>query len=77
MKKQKEAPTDVPIIDPEFYDLNPRVITHNQLTSLQKWLDELGDSAGVVHDLYSNPLLGGNQRGRLFNIVECEIGFSL
>ena len=77
MKKQKEAPTDVPIIDPEFYDLNPRVITHNQLTSLQKWLDELGDLSGVVHDLNSNQLVGGNQRGRVFNIVECEIEFTL
>lgn len=57
----------------EFYHKNPRQITPIQLENLEKWLEELGDLSGIVHDLNSGEIIGGNQRGRVFNINECEI----
>lgn len=57
----------------EFYYKNPRQITVRQYEDLERWLEELGDLSGVIHDLNSNQIIGGNQRGRVFNINECEI----
>ena len=57
----------------EFYHKNPRQITDQQFENLERWLEELGDLSGVVHDLNSNQIIGGNQRGRIFDINECEI----
>jgi hypothetical protein len=57
----------------EFYHKNPRQITVQQFENLERWLEELGDLSGVVHDLNSNQIIGGNQRGRVFEINECEI----
>ncbi len=57
----------------EFYHKNPRQITVQQYENLERWLEELGDLSGIVHDLNSNQIIGGNQRGRVFDINECEI----
>ena len=56
----------------EYYHKNPRQITVQQFENLERWLEELGDLSGVVHDLNSNQIIGGNQRGRVFEINECE-----
>lgn len=57
----------------DFYHKNPRQITVRQYEDLERWLEELGDLSGIVHDLNSNEIIGGNQRGRVFNINDCEI----
>jgi hypothetical protein len=55
------------------YHKNPRRISDKQLTDLEQWLAELGDLSGIVHDLNSDQVIGGNQRSRIFNVNECEI----
>jgi hypothetical protein len=55
------------------YHKNPRQITAKEYADLQKWLAELGDLGGVVHDLESDQIIGGNQRSRVFDINHCEV----
>ena len=55
------------------YHKNPRQITERQMQQLTGSLSELGDLSGIVHDLNSDEIVGGNQRGRAFNIDLCEI----
>lgn len=55
------------------YHKNPRQISDQQLGGLRRWLAELGDLSGVVHDLNSDEIIGGNQRGRVFDVDECVI----
>lgn len=54
------------------YHKNPRYITERQYTDLEKWLDELGDLGGIVHDLNSDEIPAGNQRSRVFGIIKDE-----
>jgi len=55
------------------YHKNPRRISDKQEKDLSTWLSELGDLSGIVHDLNSNEIIGGNQRSRIFDINNCEI----
>lgn len=55
------------------YHKNPRQITRKQMDNLGQWLSELGDLSGIVHDLNTDEIIGGNQRGRVFNVNECEV----
>lgn len=55
------------------YHKNPRSISKEQFAELQKDLAELGDLSGVIHDLNSDEIVGGNQRSRVFNINKCKI----
>lgn len=57
------------------YHKNPRQITEKQFNNLCQTLDELGDVSGIVHDLNSDEIIGGNQRGRVFDLFngDCEI----
>lgn len=55
------------------YYKNPRKITPEQRERLEGWMDELGDLGGVVHDLESDQIIGGNQRSGVMDINECEI----
>jgi DNA modification methylase len=55
------------------YHKNPRQITERQYKDLEKWLRELGDLSGIVHDLNTDEIIGGNQRGRVFKIDNCKI----
>ena len=55
------------------YHKNPRQITAKQFTDLEKWLRELGDLSGIVHNLNTDEIIGGNQRGRIFDINACQI----
>ena len=41
---------------------NPRQITTKQYSDLETWLKKYGDLSGVVHDLNSDQVIGGNQR---------------
>lgn len=55
------------------YYKNPRKITPRQRQELEQWLQELGDISGVVHDLNSGEIIGGNQRSGVFDLANCEI----
>lgn len=55
------------------YHKNPRRITNTQVDRLRDSLADLGDLGGIVHDLNSDEIIGGNQRGNVFNINHCEI----
>src|SRR5919108_582439 len=55
------------------YAKNPRKISEQQLQELESFLRELGDLSGIVHDLNSDQIIGGNQRSKVFNINDCEI----
>src|SRR5687767_14780563 len=55
------------------YSKNPRKISEQQLQELESFLRELGDLSGIVHDLNSDQIIGGNQRSQVFDINKCEI----
>ena len=55
------------------YHKNPRQITAKQYKALAIDLAELGDLGGIVHDLNSDEIIAGNQRGRVFDINDCEV----
>lgn len=52
---------------------NPRQITTKQFSDLGRWMDEFGDLSGIVHDLNSDEIIGGNQRYRIFDLGEYQI----
>ncbi len=58
---------------PKSYRKNPRQITLKQFDSLSDSLARLGDLSGVVHDLNTDEIIGGNQRIKVFGIDNCEI----
>jgi DNA modification methylase len=55
------------------YHKNPRRITANQVDDLRDSLADLGDLSGIIHDLNSDEIIGGNQRSHVFNVNHCEI----
>lgn len=55
------------------YHKNPRRLTEKQHADLKNWLRELGDLSGIVHDLNSGEIIGGNMRSRVFDVDKCEI----
>jgi len=55
------------------YHKNPRTISDSQKEQLASSLFELGDLSGIIHDLNSDQVIGGNQRSGVFDINECEI----
>ena len=55
------------------YHKNPRQITAKQYEALAIDLAELGDLGGIVHDLNSDEIIGGNQRSRVFDINACDV----
>ncbi len=58
------------------YHKNPRQITKKQYADLRRWLRELGDLSGIVHDLNSGEIISGNQRGAVFDINDCGIAYT-
>ena len=55
------------------YHKNPRQITEKQFGQLDATLRELGDLSGIVHDLNTDEIIGGNQRSRVFDINKCTV----
>ena len=53
----------------KHYHKNPRQITAAQFERLQETLAELGDLSGIVHDLNSDEIIGGNQRLEALGIM--------
>lgn len=54
----------------KLYQNNPRRISKKRLAELQAGLDELGDVSGIVHDLNSDQVIGGNQRMTVFDVTK-------
>lgn len=57
----------------KYYHKNPRIISEKQYGDLKQWLDELGDLSGLVHELNTDEIIGGNQRSRVFKEGGAEI----
>lgn len=57
----------------KHYHKNPRRITKKQFENLRQWLRELGDLSGVVHNLPTDEIIGGNQRMEVFDLNNCQI----
>ena len=55
------------------YHKNPRRITKKQYADLERWLRELGDLSGIVHNLNTDEIISGNQRSRVFDVNACEV----
>jgi len=58
---------------PKQYHKNPRQITTKQMTMLAHDLAELGDLSGIVHDLNTDEIIGGNQRSKIFDLAKLNI----
>lgn len=52
---------------------NPRKITDKQRSDLAGWMEQLGDLSGIVHDLNSDEIIGGNQREFVFKLSGYKI----
>lgn len=48
------------------YHRNPRSVTKKRLDHLTDTLARLGDLGGIVHNLETDEIIGGNQRTRIF-----------
>ena len=57
----------------KLYHKNPRTISKKQYSQLEEWLRELGDLSGIVHDLNTDEIIGGNQRSRVFDVDKCKV----
>ena len=55
------------------YKKNPRKITDDELKALAENIRELGDLSGIIHDLTTDEIIGGNQRSKVININECKV----
>ena len=55
--------------DLKSFSDNPRTLTQKQHDLLKRNLIELGDLSGIIHDLNSGEIVGGNQRVKIF----CEV----
>ena len=55
------------------YHKNPRQITRKQFQQLKENLAYLGDLSGIVHDLNTDEIIGGNQRSAVFDVNKCQI----
>lgn len=55
------------------YDHNPRQWTRKQRDELRENLRLLGDLSGIVHDLNSDQIVGGNFRSDVMDINKCKI----
>lgn len=55
------------------YEHNPRQWTRKQRDQLRENLRLLGDISGIVHDLNSDQIIGGNFRSDVMDINKCHI----
>ncbi len=56
----------------KHFGRNPRQISKLQFERLQDTLSRLGDLSGIVHDLNSDQVIGGNQRVRALDLLGRE-----
>jgi len=55
------------------YHKNPRKLSDNQYQLLKRDLKELGDLSGIIHNIRTNEIIGGNQRSKIFDEAEITI----
>lgn len=55
------------------YHKNPRHITERRFNELTDSLARLGDLGGIIHNLETDEIIGGNQRVKVFERGEVEI----
>ena len=60
----------------KFYHKNPRTMSEKDFTLLTAKLRKLGDLSGVVHNLNSGEIIGGNMRSRAFDVNQCPIEYT-
>lgn len=53
----------------KHYHKNPRQITEKQFKQLQEWLEEFGDLSGIVHNIRTDEIIGGNQRAEAMHFM--------
>lgn len=55
------------------YHKNPRKISKEELKQLEENIKELGDLSGIIHDVNTDEIIGGNQRSKVIDINNCQI----
>jgi hypothetical protein len=58
------------VSDLKKYHKNPRTLSDKQFNLLKRDIEELGDLSGIVHDVNTNEIIGGNQRSIIFEDAE-------
>ncbi len=53
----------------KLYPTNPRQITHKGYKLLSVSLEDFGDLGGIVHNMPTDEIIGGNQRTRVFDLI--------
>lgn len=53
----------------KHYHKNPRQISEKQFKQLQGWLEEFGDLSGIVHNIRTDEIIGGNQRAEAMHFI--------
>lgn len=53
----------------KHYHKNPRQISEKQFNQLQGWLEEYGDLSGIVHNIRTDEIVGGNQRSEAMHFM--------
>ena len=57
----------------KHYHKNPRRINEKQAEQLKKWLAEYGDLSGIVHNIKTDEVIGGNQRADVMQILSSKV----
>jgi hypothetical protein len=57
----------------KHYSKNPRQISKKEFADLRDSLRKFGDLSGVVHNLITDEIIGGNQRMEVFDIHNAKI----
>lgn len=57
----------------KIWDKNPRQISDEEYNQLKENLEDLGDLSGIIHDINTDYIIGGNQRSKVFDINDCDI----
>ena len=55
---------------PREFESNPRTISDSEFQRLRDFVDKYGDLSGIVHDLNSDQIIGGNQRSKLVGLFD-------
>jgi len=54
----------------KLHSRNPRIVTEKRLDMLKKSMETLGDISGIVHNIKTDNIFGGNQRIKIIGIKE-------
>jgi len=54
-------------------DKNPRIVTEKRLEMLKNSMSTFGDISGILHNVRTNNIFGGNQRAKILGLKEPTI----